>query len=71
MDTHRVEVTLNEDGVLTLNDLPFNAGDEVEVLIVARQSRSNGQKRYPLRGQAVRYDEPAAPVAREDWDALQ
>lgn len=71
MDTHRVEATLNEDGILTLNDLPFHAGDEVEVLIVARQSKSNGQKQYPLRGQAVRYDDPTTPVAQEDWDALQ
>jgi hypothetical protein len=71
MGTHRVEVTLNEDGILTLSDLPFHAGDEVEVLIVTRQSKSNGQKRYPLRGQPVRYDDPAAPVAQEDWDALQ
>ena len=67
MGTHRVEATLNEDGVLTLNDLPFHAGDEVEVVIVARQSKSNGQKQYPLRGQVVRYDDPAAPVAQEDW----
>jgi len=71
MDRHRVEATLNEDGVLTLSDLPFHAGDEVEVLIVARQSKSNGRQRYPLRGQAVRYDEPTAPVAQADWDALQ
>jgi hypothetical protein len=71
MDGHRVAATLNEDGVLTLSDLPFHAGDEVEVFIVARQSKSNGQLRYPLRGQAVRYDEPTAPVAQADWDALQ
>lgn len=71
MDGHRVEATLNEDGVLTLSDLPFHAGDEVEVLIVARQSKSNSRQRYSLRGQAVRYDEPTAPVAQADWDALQ
>lgn len=71
MDTHRVAATLNEDGILTLNDLPFHAGDEVEVLIVARQSKSNGQKRYPLRGQTIQYGDPTAPVAQGDWDVLQ
>ena len=71
MAPHRVETTLNKDGTLMPNDLPFHTGEEVEVLIMARQLKSNGENRYPLRGQVIRYDDPTAPVAHEDWDALQ
>lgn len=69
MHTHRVQTTLHDDGTLTLSDLPFHAGDEVEIIIVARRLRANGPEIYPLRGQMIRYDDPTDPVAEEDWDA--
>jgi len=71
MSTHRVAATIEHDGTLTLNDLPFQAGDEVEVIILPRRTHANGSARYPLRGQSIQYDEPFAPVAEEDWGALQ
>ncbi|MBI3801418.1 MAG: hypothetical protein HY268_31150 [Deltaproteobacteria bacterium] len=40
MSTHRVEATLTQDGTLTLSHLPFHAGDAVEVIIVARPTKS-------------------------------
>ena len=71
MGTHRVETTLERDGTLTLKDLPFQAGDEVEVIILAREAKANGPACYPLRGQPLQYDEPTAPVAQDDWDVLR
>jgi hypothetical protein len=71
MSTHRVEATVERDGTLTLNDLPFQAGDEVDVIILPRATKTNGQARYPLRGQPFQYDEPTEPVAQDDWDALR
>jgi hypothetical protein len=71
MKPHRVETTLEQDGTLTLNELPFNAGDAVEVIILARSPKQNGQESYPLRGQPIYYDEPTEPVAEADWDALR
>lgn len=70
MSTHHIEITLSQDGKLTLDELPFRAGDKVEVIILARQSKPNGQE-YPLRGQPVTYVEPTDPVAQTDWDAIQ
>ncbi len=69
MDAHQVDTTLEQDGTLTLNDLPFAAGDEVEVIIRARETKANEQARYPLRGQPIQYDEPTMPVAQDDWAA--
>ncbi|MEN3333352.1 MAG: hypothetical protein V7641_2717 [Blastocatellia bacterium] len=71
MNTHRTEVTLTEDGSLTLKNLPFHAGDSVEVIIVARSSKPGEQDRYPLRGTPIHYDNPTEPVAQEDWEAVR
>jgi hypothetical protein len=78
MNAHKVEVTLAQNGTLTLEGLPFHAGDAVEVIILERRS---GQSRlsmpsatnpYPLRGTVYRYDEPFEPaVPPEDWEVLQ
>jgi len=70
MSTHHVEVTLAQDGQLVLDELPFRAGDTVEVIIHARRSKPNGNE-YPLRGQPIKYLYPTEPVAEADWDAIQ
>jgi hypothetical protein len=33
--------------------------------------RLSTQAEYPLRGAVLHYDEPFAPVAESDWEALQ
>ena len=71
MSIHRVETTVTSDGTLTLTDLPFHAGDAVEVLIVPRIAKPIGQERYPLHGKAIQYVNPTDSVAEEDWAALQ
>ena len=71
METFRLDTTLTQDGTLTLRDLPFQAGDAVEVIIVSRASASAEHRAYPLRGKVLHYDNPTAPVAQEDWEALQ
>jgi hypothetical protein len=34
MNAHKIETVLPEDGTLTLEALPFHAGDVVEVIIL-------------------------------------
>jgi hypothetical protein len=78
MTAHRIEATLSEDGMLALWDLPFRAGDRVEVIVLAddnqraSNSRSNAQ-RFPLRGtQPYRFDDPFGPaVPEEEWEAMK
>lgn len=79
MNAHKIEAVLTEDGKLVLNELPFQAGDAVEVIILERADKSQKTESiasdahlYPLRGSVIQYDEPfesAVPV--EDWDALK
>ena len=71
MSVHRVETTLVKDGTLTLTNLPFRAGDAVEVLILPRSQKLSGQGRYPLHGKPIQYINPTEPVAEDEWAALR
>ncbi len=70
MDTHRIQMTLDEDGTLTLRDLPFHAGETVEVIILPKQPRG-ASGACSLRGTPVTYLEPFEPVGVDDWDAIR
>jgi len=71
MNAHRVETTINHDGTLTINGLPFRAGNEVEVIILERSPKPSGDNPYPLRGQPIQYDAPTESVAESEWGVLQ
>jgi hypothetical protein len=71
LPAHRVETTLRQDGTLTLEHLPFRAGQAVEVIILAQPPAPGPDTRYTLRGAPARYDRPTEPVAAEDWEALR
>jgi hypothetical protein len=75
MYAHRIETILTENGKLTLQNLPFQQGDEVEIIILERRCTSSPTESnsYPLRNkQPYRYEDPFEPaVPVEDWDVLQ
>ncbi|MFO0815889.1 MAG: hypothetical protein U0796_21940 [Gemmatales bacterium] len=63
-------VTMEKDGKLTLNGLPFQEGDSLEVSIVP-SVRVQTNQRDQLRGTVLQYRDPFAPVGLDDWDALK
>ncbi len=80
MNAHKIEIVLTEDGTLTLQGLPFHAGNAVEVIILetktpqlqAQQLPQSATNPYPLHNtQPYRYDNPTEPVALDDWEVLQ
>lgn len=72
MKAHRIETKLTENGTLNLKDLPFQAGDEVEIIILESPKHPSESNLYPLRGTVIRYDDPFDPaVPLEDWEVLQ
>ena len=71
MNVHRIETTLRQDGTLTLTELPFHAGDAVEVIILPRSQKAESGKDYPLHGTAIKYTNPTDPVAEDEWAALR
>jgi hypothetical protein len=68
---YRIHSQVSSDGTLTIENLPFRPGEDVEVIVLAEERRAEGESRYPLRGSVLKYDNPMDPVAESDWDALQ
>jgi hypothetical protein len=66
---HRIEVILQEDGKLSLDQLPFRAGQVVEVIVLPIAQPTSTT--HPLRGTVLWYDQPIDPVAEADWSALR
>ena len=68
MLAHRIEATITHDRTLTLENLPFHSGDQVEIIILSRPRRISEQVGYSLRGSVIQYVEPMEPVAQDDWE---
>lgn len=63
MNAHRVETVIRQDKTVLLEDLPFQAGESVEVVISQCTSKRNEDGRYPLRGTPIEYIDPTEAVA--------
>ena len=81
MNAHKVEAVLNQDGTLTITNLPFSAGTSVEVIVLERSEGGdrpdvkafNGNNLYTMQGlQPYQYDDPfESATANTDWEALK
>ncbi len=71
MEDYRVKSKVSDDGSLIVKDLPFQPGDQVEVIIRSHKHGKAEGKRYSLRGRPIRYTDPFGSVAEEDWEALK
>ena len=71
LQAYHVRGHVSPDGTLVLENLPFRAGEEVEVIVLAEQPQVRAEREYPLRGTVITYEHPAAPVAEPDWRAIQ
>lgn len=69
MEAYRTRVHVNQDGSVTLPDLPFQPGEEVKVIVLAEAPNAREERRYPLRGTTLHYVDPFEPVAKDDWEA--
>jgi hypothetical protein len=71
MRAYRIETVLDERGRIALNDLPFDVGERVEVIVLSTDTIEKANA-YPLRGLPYRYDDPFGPVVDpDDWDAMK
>ncbi|HEU4454038.1 MAG TPA: hypothetical protein VFR81_13305 [Longimicrobium sp.] len=70
-DEYRTRAKVGEDGRLTLEHLPFAAGDEVEVTISPRAADAAGPTFGTLKGTVQHYGEPMEPVEEHEWDVLE
>lgn len=71
MNSHRLEIALTENGKITLDNLPFQAGETVEIVISLQQKISSPHNSFPLEGSVSYYHDPFEPVAEDEWEVLQ
>lgn len=71
MQAYAYKLTLKKKGIITLKNVPINAGEEIEVIIIPRPNRHLDEKRYPFWGKPITYLNPTDPVAEADWEVLQ
>jgi hypothetical protein len=63
------DLVVEEDGLISLEELPVKMGDRVKVIVLLPDERENRKPLYSLRGlEPYRFVEPTAPVAPEDWE---
>jgi len=66
MSVHIAEATVDPQGRVVLDHLPFQPGEKVDVIIRTRDGTSG--RRRDLTGSVLRYDDPFEPVALDDWE---
>ena len=71
LQAHRIETTLTQNGTLTLDNLPFQAGESVEVIVLPHALSPILPDPYSLRGAPLHYQDPTEPVAQQDWESLK
>ena len=67
--TFYTAAVLEDNGQLRLDHLPFAKGQAVQVFVSVTKPYT--ADRYLMRGTVLKYENPTAPVAVEDWEALK
>jgi hypothetical protein len=71
MLAHRLEATVSHNRTLTLENLPFHSGEQVEIIILSRSDKVPQQSRNSLQGTVIQYIEPMEPIDQNDWEVAQ
>ena len=71
MKAYRVQKKISVKGVLNLNGLPFQEGEEVEVIILSREKMKTPAQRSTVKGKVLEYKDPTEPVAENEWETLK
>jgi len=67
MNTYQSTAILTENGKLTLEDLPFQAGDKVKIIVKENhQKQTFIDNENPLRGSILYYEDPFESAVPED-----
>jgi hypothetical protein len=71
MRVYKTEKIMPKNGTLSLEALPFQEGEAVEIIVLPLEKQVNTKKEYPLRGKVIKYEKPFEPVAQDDWNVLK
>ena len=74
MERVRIETIVQPNGRIVIDDLPFDAGKTVEVVVSeGKNGKHDEADSYPLRGKTpYRYDDPFSPlISPDDWKPFE
>ncbi len=58
MEAVRIETTIQPNGRVTLNDLPFEDGTQVEIIVLDTNGKGKPPTVNPLKGTLLKYEDP-------------
>ncbi|MDQ3637652.1 MAG: hypothetical protein M3426_06605 [Actinomycetota bacterium] len=68
MEAYRTNVVVHDDGTVVIENLPFQKGQRLEVILLERTRDSANASSRALRGEPVRYVDPFDSVAEDEWE---
>jgi hypothetical protein len=68
MSVHIAEATVDPQGRIVLDHVPFVPGDKVDVVVCPHSETTRPPA--DLRGSVLRYDDPFSGIAVSDWESL-
>ena len=72
MEPVRREAVVQPNGQIIIDDLPFDEGEVVEVVVSEAKNSEIKSGSNPLKGSVFKYDDPFKPaVPIEDWEVLR
>jgi hypothetical protein len=72
MRAHEKDVTVEEDGLIAVDNLPVKVGDRVKVIVLVPDQPRSTNGLYPLRGrEPYNFVDATSPVAPEDWESAK
>ena len=72
MEAVRVETKVQSNGRVVVENLPFDEGDLVEVIVLESDTTKSENRVAHSKGKLLKYIDPFEPaVTHEDWEALK
>lgn len=68
---YHVKAKVSKNGIITIRELPFQEGDEVDVIVQNNIESQPENGDYPLRGIEFSYAEPFEGIIETDWDVMK
>lgn len=66
MNAHRIETIVGDGRTIVLKDLPFDEGEEIEVIVLEKKNAAKIEKASLLQGTLLKYDEPFESVSEAE-----
>ena len=73
MDTFKTKTKVRNNHKVQINDVPFEDGQEVEIIISIKNGNENLDKlKDSLKGSVLKYNDPFDPaITSDDWELLK